>query len=237
LPDSGAATSLRAIQHAEKLAHPTSLNLGLRRACVQGMMRRDVARVLQLSSRLLDNQTEYETFRGSREGVFFATWAKLQTNRDAALREHMRATLDQFETAGHRNLLTFFMVAAAELMADHGDDAGADALLKRAAALAEATNERWCEPEIPRLRARLTSDAVAAGRLLDTSLSLAREQGALLWEIRAATDLARLWHGQGRREAARATLAPVLARLKEGGAIPDFVSARELLRELSASNA
>jgi class 3 adenylate cyclase len=236
LPDSGAAMSREAVRHAEKLAHPISLNLGLRRACVQAMMRRDAEHVLALSSRLLDNQTEYETFRGSREGVFFATWAHLQTNRDKALRERLRATLNQFDTARFLNLLPFFMLAAAELMEAHGDRDGADALLRRAAELVETTNERWCEAEIPRLRARLTSDPAASFRLLETSLSLAREQGALLWELRAATDLARLLGGQGSNEAARTVLAPVLARVSEGPAIPDFSSARALLHELDPSN-
>ena len=235
LPDSGAARSLEAVSHAEKLAHPISLNLGLRRACVQGMMRRDTQQVLKLSSRLLDNQTEYETFRGSREGIFFATWADLQTNRDPALHERLRSTLDYFDNARHLNLLTFFMVAAAELMAEHGHKDGAEAMLRRAAELVETTNERWCEPEIPRLRARLAEDPAEASFLLATSLSLAREQGALLWEVRAATDLARLLHGQGRYEAARGALAPVVARVKEGATIPDFTSARELLRTLSFS--
>jgi hypothetical protein len=128
------------------------------------------------------------------------------------------------------------MVASAELMQEHGDPEGADALLRRAAALVETTNERWCEPEIPRLRARLTSDRAASVGLLETSLSLAHEQGALFWEVRAAADLAKLLHGQGKHEAARSKLAPVLARVNEGHAIPDFTSARTLLRELSAAN-
>jgi predicted ATPase len=87
----------------------------------------------------------------------------------------------------------------------HGDLESAHALLHRAAQLVETTNERWCEAEIPRLRARLTGDLTASGRLLETSLSLARKQGALLWEVRAATDLAKLLHRQGRREAAHVT--------------------------------
>ncbi|MDR3529822.1 MAG: AAA family ATPase [Rhodopila sp.] len=236
LPDSGTARSMEAVRDAEKLSHPISLNLGLRRACVQGMLRRDAQHVLALSNRLLDNQTDYETFRGSREGVFFVTWAHLQTNRDPALRERLRATLDHFESTRCLNLLTFFMVAAAELMEDHGDLEGADTLLRRAAELVETTNERWCEPEIPRLRARLTTDPTASGCLLETSLSLAREQGALLWEVRGATDLAKLLRGQGGFEAARDILAPVLARVNEGLAIPDFTSARDLLRELGCPN-
>lgn len=236
LPDTGTSRSLEAVRHAEKLSHPISLNLGLRRACVQAMMRRDTQHVLELSSRLLDNQAEYETFRGGREGLFFATWAQLQTDRDQALRARLRATLDHFENARHLNLLTFFIVAAAEVMETHQDRDGAEALLGRAAKLVATTNERWCEAEIPRLRARLTRDPAGSAGLLETSLSLAREQGALLWEVRAATDLSRLWLGQGRRDTARAILASAVGRINEGSAMPDFAAARLLLRELSSQD-
>ncbi len=232
LPESGAAMNLAAVSHAEALAHPISLNLGLRRACVQAMMQRDASHVLELSERLLNNQAEYETFRGSREGVFFATWAHLQTNNDPALRARLRTTLDQFEGARFLNLLPFFMLAAAELMEFQGELQEADALLRRAADMVEKTNERWCEAEIPRLRAHLTSDPAAAAHLLETSLALAHEQGALLWEVRAATDLAKLLNTQGRGDVAHRRLAPVLARLNEGFAIPDIRSSRELLEEL-----
>ncbi len=125
------------------------------------------------------------------------------------------------------------MLASAELMEAQGDPEGATALLCRAAAVVETTNERWCEAEIPRLRAHLTSDPAAAARLLETSVCLAREQGGLLWEVRAATDLAKLLKSQGRHEAAYHTLAPVLSRVTEGLTMPDFRASRELLRELS----
>jgi class 3 adenylate cyclase/tetratricopeptide (TPR) repeat protein len=236
MPDAGTARSLEAVRHAEKLAHPISLNLGLRRACVQGMMRRDASHVLELANRLLDSQTAYETFRGSREGVFFATWAQAQTDSDRGLSDRLRTTLDYFESARHLNLLTFFLLAAAELMEAQQDRKGADALLHRAAELVESTNERWCEAEIPRLRSRLTNDPATSCRLLQTSLALAREQGALLWEVRAASDLARLLRSQGRPEAARRALAQVVGRLNEGLDVPDFRSARDLLRELGSPN-
>ncbi len=226
LPDSGVTMSLEGVKHAEMLSHPISLNLALRRACVQGMMRRDTPQVLELSSRLLVNQTEYETFRGSREGVFFMTWAELQTSRDPVLRGRLRTTLDYFESAQHFNLLPFFLLAAAEVMELQDDRESADALLRRSAELVEKTDERWCEPEIPRLQARLTRDPTVAMHLLESSLSLAREQGALLWEVRAATDLAKLLHGQRSHEAARNILAPLLPRLNEGLVMPDFMSAR-----------
>ena len=237
LTASGAAMSLAGIRHAEEIGHPNSLDLGLRRGCVEGMMRRDARRVLELSKRLLDNQTEYETFRGSHEGLFFSTWARLQTDRDSALYDRLYATLDHFENDQHLNMLTFFMLSAAELMEMHGDQERAAQLLNRATQLVATTNERWCESEIPRMHARLTTNTTAAIHLLETSLALAREQGALIWEVRAAMDLARLLREQGQLIDARRALAPVFTRITEGTSSPDFVTARVLLEELNAATA
>jgi predicted ATPase len=234
LPDSGTAKSLEAIRNAEEIAHPVNLDLSLRRACVQAMLRRDTQRVLELSARLLDNQTNYETFRGSREGALFETWAKLQTSRDRSLCERLLSTIDYLEGAQLMNGLPFFMIASAEAIHEHGDQQAAANLLRRATELIEATNERGCEPEIFRLRAHMTSDPAAALGLLHSSLALAREQGALLWEVRAATDMAKLLVGQGKPESARVMLAPVVARIQEGFGTPDFAAARDLLRKLSS---
>lgn len=234
LPESGTAMNLNAVRHAEALAHPISLNLALRRACIQAMMRHDAENVTELSGRLLSNQSNYETFRGSREGLYFSAWARLHTNRDPALRQQVRTMLAQFDDARSWNFLPFFMLSAAELMEFQGDSDGADAMLRRAAELVESTSERWCEAEIPRLRARLTSDPVAAADLLQTSLAVSRGQGALLWEVRAATDLAKLLQSQGSHDAARGVLAPVLARVSEGGTLPAFRVSRELLQALTS---
>ena len=78
-----------------------------------------------------------------------------------------------------------------------------------------------------------TNDPVAAANLLETSLSLARRQGAVLWEVRAATDLAKLLHRQGRREIADGMLGEVLAKMSEGMMMPDLIAARELCLHLT----
>ncbi len=64
------------------------------------------------------------------------------------------------------------------------------------------------------------------------ALEVAREQGALSWELRAATLLARLWATVGNRQEARALLAPLLARFTEGHDTADHRQARELLATL-----
>jgi predicted ATPase len=64
-------------------------------------------------------------------------------------------------------------------------------------------------------------------------LSCARHLGARLWELRAATSLARLWRDQGRRAEARDLLAPVYGWFTEGFETRDLKDARGLLDELA----
>jgi hypothetical protein len=62
------------------------------------------------------------------------------------------------------------------------------------------------------------------------ALSIAAEQGAKLWELRAAASLARLRRDQGHRAEARDLLAPVYGWFTAGFDTPDL---KELLqREL-----
>jgi predicted ATPase len=58
------------------------------------------------------------------------------------------------------------------------------------------------------------------------ALSIAVEQGAKLWELRAAVSLARLRRDQGRRAEARDLLAPVYGWFTEGFATQDHKEAK-----------
>ncbi|WP_460150677.1 ATP-binding protein [Pseudomonas sp. S3_A03] len=92
----------------------------------------------------------------------------------------------------------------------------------------------WCAPEVLRVYAEhaLADDPSGAQALLLEALDLARQQGALAWELRCADSLARLWQTQGRVQAARDLLSAVYARYTEGFATRDLVRVRSLLDEL-----
>jgi class 3 adenylate cyclase len=232
-PDSGATMSLDGVTHAESLNHPISLILGLRRACVQRMMQKDTQGVIELSARLLAVNTNYETFLGTREGAIFDGWARLHTHQDARLLEHMQTCLEELDTKRFWAMLPFFLTSVAELKGKYGDPRGAVALLDRAAELSELTDERWCEAEILRMRACVGArDADEAASLLQTSLGVARNQRAKLWELRTAVSLAKLWREQGRHAVAHDVLAPIYSWLTEGFKTSDVMAARALLDEL-----
>ena len=107
--------------------------------------------------------------------------------------------------------------------------------LDEALQIVERTGERWFAAELDRHKGQLLlrqGHPEAAEELYRKALSIAREQEAKLWELRAAASLARLWRDQGRRAAARDLLAPVYGWFTEGFATPDLKEAKMLLGEL-----
>jgi class 3 adenylate cyclase len=232
-PSSGASMSLEGLRHAEVVNHFASLNTGLRRASVQGMMQRDTHRVFNLADRLRALNTEHETFVGTREATIFRGWAQLHWSWEAELLHRVHACLEQLDAAKHWVMLPFFMTSLAEVIGQHGDHSGAVVLLDRVTELINLTGEQWSEAESIRLRALFgTRDPDEAITLLRASLAKAREQNAKAWELRAATSLAKLWCDQGKLAAARQVLAPVHAWFTEGSETPDVIAAQLLLDTL-----
>jgi predicted ATPase len=65
------------------------------------------------------------------------------------------------------------------------------------------------------------------------ALAVAREQQAKSWELRAATSMARLWRGQGKRQQAHDLLGAVYGWFTEGFNTLDLKEAKTLLNELA----
>ena len=102
-------------------------------------------------------------------------------------------------------------------------------LLNDALQIVERTGERWFAAELNRQKGQLLlrqGHSEAAEELYRKALSIAEEQEAKLWELRAAASLARLRRDQGRRAEARDLLAPVYGWFTEGFDTPDLKEAR-----------
>ena len=112
--------------------------------------------------------------------------------------------------------------------------AGLDQLAE-AATMVETTQERWAEAEMHRLRGALLlsiNEHASAADNYQHAIDVARWQSARLWELRAATSLARLLRDQGRRTEARDLLAPIYGWFTEGFDTPVLQDAKALLDEL-----
>ena len=120
---------------------------------------------------------------------------------------------------------------AAELQERYDWD-GATRALQRAAAAYRSQGRSLDEARILTSLgyvARRSGHLVAAEEHFLQALDWAHRQGALSWELRAATSLARLRHQQDRTAEARRFLAPVYDRFTEGFGTADLKAAKALL--------
>jgi predicted ATPase len=132
--------------------------------------------------------------------------------------------------------MPFYLTILAEALGMGAQpQAGLDRLAE-AAKLVETTQERWSDAEMYRLRGMLlltVHDVAAAENSFRQAITTARHQTAKLWELRAATSLARLWRDQDKRTEARDLLAPIYGWFTEGFDTPVLQDAKALLDELA----
>jgi len=147
----------------------------------------------------------------------------------------LRAAMKTLEPVGWTAGSPEHLAAVAQGLAGLGRLDEARATLEQALAWVERSGERWYLAELLRTKGELLlrqehRDGVAAAEgTFRRALEVAREQGALLWELRTALSLARQWQKSGRGGEAKGLLEPVYARFSEGLATPDLRSAREFL--------
>jgi predicted ATPase len=103
----------------------------------------------------------------------------------------------------------------------------------------EKTKDNWFEAEVNRVAGEVAlkspeSDAAKAETYFERAISVARQQQAKSWELRAAMSMARLWRDQGKRDEARELLAPVYGSFTEGFDTRDLKEAKALLGELAS---
>jgi predicted ATPase len=151
----------------------------------------------------------------------------------------MRDGLALMHAGGVRTFETFFGILLAELESSSGQTEASFATLNAQLALIEQTGQRSFEADAHRLRGELMfklkpPDVVAAEHAFTKSIMIARNQQTPMFELRAATSMARLWRDQGKRDEARELLAPVYGWFTEGCDTLDLKQAKALLEELAA---
>jgi len=110
-------------------------------------------------------------------------------------------------------------------------------VLTEVLALVDKTGVRWYEPELYRLKGELllqqsSGNSTEAETCFHHAISIAQNQSAKSWELRATTSLARLWQRQGKRQEAHDLLAPVYNWFTEGFDTADLQDAKALLDTL-----
>jgi predicted ATPase/DNA-binding winged helix-turn-helix (wHTH) protein len=173
-------------------------------------------------------------------------WARCFNGMVMAQRGEVTAGLHvlrrELEQAGDAKFLPRFLLPLGQLAAclgEAGEITEGLAIVDDALARCKARAEGWYLAELIRIRGELILDlggsdaaAKAEGEYL-SALDCARRQGALSWELRTATSLARLLRDQGRLDGARHVLASVYGQFTEGFATADLRTAKALLDDLT----
>jgi predicted ATPase/DNA-binding winged helix-turn-helix (wHTH) protein len=237
-PDQAARVAAHAVDDAIEVGHLTSLChvLGLL-AWPIAILVGDLVQAQRCVNLLLDVP--------GPKALFYQSWARgleaaslikggevergVQALR-AALAEHRKTN-----SKLHEAILT---VVLAEGLGVIGQVAAGLAVIDEALAESDATEARWYVPEQLRIKGELIlltgapNAATEADSCYVESLRWARRQGALSWELRTATSLARLRQRQARTAEALNALQPVYTRFTEGFHTADLIAANTLLGTL-----
>ncbi len=149
----------------------------------------------------------------------------------------LRGALATVQSERYNILASSWRRALAEGSVRCGAFDDAKAMIAEALALAQEGDGKFDMPDLLRARADILlvgpqPDVATAEASLVASLEWSRQQSALGWELRAATQLARLWARQGHADRARNLIAGVYQRFTEGFETADLKIAARLLAEL-----
>jgi predicted ATPase len=225
------------LSEARRMGHAFSLTYGLYFVCHSGwLVRADPADLLQVADEMLalSNEGGFAYWRGL--GLVARGWCLSRSRRTEEGIPLIATGLAELRATGTMVNSPNTLIRVADAFNAAGQPEAALAHLAEALRLADATQIRWGQADMLRLRGdllMLTGDCIAAEASFQDAIALARGQTAKLFELRSATSLARLWRDQGKIADAQALLAPVYNWFTEGFDAPDLVEAKALLHELA----
>jgi class 3 adenylate cyclase/predicted ATPase len=224
----------RAVKNARESGHPTTLMYALIRAVQSYTFCRDYAAAhAQLDELIALADERGKAIENLNRGKLFALTGKA-SDAVRAITSGITSLRSTGATLYEPWSLWHLAVAYAELnQLDDAQRCIADAMDK-----VERSKEKWCEAEVHRIAGEIAlksfvPDVEKAERHFDRALTIARQQQAKSWELRAAMSTARLWRDQGKLQQARELLAPVYGWFTEGFDTLDLKDAKALLNELA----
>ncbi len=235
-PEQALGRSNATIAEALTLAHPPSLVAGLSLGARLLSLGGDNAALDERAGQLIAVATEqgFPLYRAA--GTIYRGWSKAGSGEVTEGIALLRGGSSAYSATGAETRISYHTALLAKACELAGQVEEALSQLDNALQTAERIGERWFAAELYRHKGQLMlqqGDSAAAERFYRIALSIAEEQAAKLWELRAAISFARLRRDQGRRSEAHDVLAPVCGWFTEGFDTQDLVGAKALLDELS----
>jgi class 3 adenylate cyclase/predicted ATPase len=234
-PDQALVRANAAIAEARSLAHSPTIASALMIGAIRLSITGDNGDLDDLVEELLAVATEQAFPQWRAFGTIYRGWVKAKNGDVVEGISLLRSGLAAYRDNGNELLTPHHTALLARACDVAGQIEEALSALDHALQIVGRTGERLLEAELNRHKGQLLlrqGHSEAAEELYREALSIAAEQEAKLFELRAAASLARLHRDQGRHAAARDLLAPVYGWFTEGFDTPDLKEAKALLDDL-----
>ena len=237
-PDRAVARLEDGLSLAHELHHPETLANILGDAVNLHLLRREVDVATERGALVLEVIRAHGFSEYYPTAAFVDGWTAVAAGQMdegiARIREGLAArrsagiTNEEFHALGH-----YIDLLALAGQADEGM-----AVLGNAIVSSSDSGRTYWDAEHQRLKGVLLlslsdGNGAEAEACFEQAIEIARGQSARSFELRSATELARLWRGQGKRAEARDLLAGVHGWFTEGFDTADLKDAKALLDELT----
>jgi predicted ATPase len=231
-PDQSLARSRAAVAAARRLGHLRSLTISLTNGATVLSLLGDNAALGEWIDEIVGATTEQGFPVWRAEGTIYRGWIEVKNGDIAKGISLLRSGVSAYRATGAEAWTTYHIALLARACEIAVQVEEGLTLLDDGLQRAERTGVRWLAAELSRHKGQLLlrqGHTEAAEELYRKALSIAKEQEAKLWELRAAVSLAQLRRDQGRSAEARDLLAPVYGWFTEGFDTPDLKDAKALL--------
>jgi predicted ATPase/DNA-binding winged helix-turn-helix (wHTH) protein len=232
-PDTAARIASTTVENALTCNHDLSLSNALSWACLLFYLCGQYEKCGDYLA-MLDEQVSKHGILIWRPLARFYRGALECAQGEAQLKglNNIERAIGEFRAIGHVARMPFYLATLADALLRNNRKEEASRTIECALECASAQNERWCLPEILRIKALICGSLGQmdeAESLLVDSMEQAEETGALSWRMRAANDLAQIWTSRSRVLDAHELLLQVYREFTEGFETPDLLTAADYL--------
>lgn len=240
LPDQVLASSQKALELAQTLAHAHSEAAALNWAGVLHQLRREERAAYERAEALIALAKAQDFPYWLAEGRILRSWALAALGQTEEAVEQIHQGLAAYRATGAEIQRPYWLALEAEAYALAGQHIEVLKAVNDGIRAMYATGEHWYHAELYRLKGELLlaqpnpiwNEADAS---FQEALATAKQQHTSSLELRTAMSLSRLWHAQGKAAQAHALLMPIYQGFTEGFSTADLRDAKALLASLKTS--
>jgi predicted ATPase len=238
-PDKAVADTDHALKDAREIGQAATLMLALFITSLTPILCGNDATANALADELVALADKKGAFHWKAEGMMHQGCVLALTGKAADAIQMITSGITARRSTGATHWTPLYLSCLTRAYAELGQLGDAWRSIDEAMTALETTKERWWEAETIRIAGEIAlkspePDAVKAEAYFERALTVAREQQAKSWELRAAMSMARLWRDQDKRNEARDLLAPIYGWFTEGFDTLDLKEAKTLLEQLAS---